>query len=133
MNTLSLLEQLMNGIGFGLVLFLMAAGLTIVFGVMDTMNLAHGTLFMLAGPYALARAGELLAPYRAELGLPPEPPSLPPPTEFDEQLDVILESRIPVLSFVFGVPDAGYLALLQEAGITTMATATPMFERLLIL
>jgi len=42
----------MNGIGFGLILFLMATGLTIVFGVMDTMNLAHGTLFMLGGYFA---------------------------------------------------------------------------------
>ncbi len=59
MNLLSLLEQLMNGIGFGLVLFLMAAGLTIVFGVMDTMNLAHGTLFML-GAYFAATAYRVL-------------------------------------------------------------------------
>jgi len=42
----------MNGIGFGLILFLMATGLTIVFGVMDTMNLAHGSLFMLGGYFA---------------------------------------------------------------------------------
>jgi len=55
MNTFSLftlLEQLMNGVGFGLILFLMATGLTIVFGVMDTMNLAHGSLFMLGGYFA---------------------------------------------------------------------------------
>lgn len=57
MNTLSLLEQLMNGIGFGLVLFLMATGLTIVFGVMDTMNLAHGTLFMLGAYFAATAYG----------------------------------------------------------------------------
>jgi branched-chain amino acid transport system permease protein len=49
---LSILEQVMNGVGFGLILFLMAAGLTIVFGVMDTMNLAHGSLFMLGAYFA---------------------------------------------------------------------------------
>ena len=49
-------------------------------------------------------------------------------SEFDDQLDVILESRIPVLSFSFGVPDAGYLTLLHEAGITVMATATHLLE-----
>ena len=38
-------EQLLNGLGYGLMLFLLAAGLTLVFGVMDTMNLAHGSLF----------------------------------------------------------------------------------------
>lgn len=48
-----LIEQAFNGIGYGLMLFLMAAGLTLVFGVMDTMNLAHGSLFML-GAYAAA-------------------------------------------------------------------------------
>lgn len=46
-----LIEQLFNGLGYGLMLFLIAAGLTLVFGVMDTMNLAHGSLFML-GAYA---------------------------------------------------------------------------------
>lgn len=41
-----LIEQLFNGLGYGLMLFLLAAGLTLVFGVMDTMNLSHGSLFM---------------------------------------------------------------------------------------
>jgi branched-chain amino acid transport system permease protein len=50
-----LLEQLANGIGYGLMLFLIAAGLTLVFGVMDTLNLAHGSLFM-AGGYGSAVA-----------------------------------------------------------------------------
>ena len=48
-----LIEQLFNGLGYGLMLFLLAAGLTLVFGVMDTMNLAHGSLFML-GAYTAA-------------------------------------------------------------------------------
>src|SRR5258706_2032830 len=41
-----LLEQLLNGLQFGLMLFLIAAGLTLVFGIMDIMNLAHGSLYM---------------------------------------------------------------------------------------
>ena len=40
------MEQLFNGLGYGLMLFLLAAGLTLVFGVMDTMNLSHGSLYM---------------------------------------------------------------------------------------
>lgn len=48
-------EQAANGVGYGLMLFLMAAGLTLVFGVMDTLNLAHGSLFM-AGGYGAALA-----------------------------------------------------------------------------
>ncbi|MEQ6309677.1 branched-chain amino acid ABC transporter permease [Delftia acidovorans] len=48
-----LLEQLLNGLQFGLMLFLIAAGLTLVFGIMDIMNLAHGSLYMV-GAYVAA-------------------------------------------------------------------------------
>ena len=41
-----ILEQSLNGLQFGLMLFLLAAGLTLVFGVMDMINLAHGSLYM---------------------------------------------------------------------------------------
>ena len=41
------LEQLLNGVQFGLMLFLMSAGLTLVFGVMGLINLAHGSLYMI--------------------------------------------------------------------------------------
>lgn len=40
-------EQLLNGVQFGLMLFLMSAGLTLVFGVMGLINLAHGSLYMI--------------------------------------------------------------------------------------
>src|SRR3954451_8756257 len=52
-----LLEQLFNGVQFGLMLFLMAVGVTLVFGIMRVINLAHGSLFMLGG-YFLAEAAE---------------------------------------------------------------------------
>jgi branched-chain amino acid transport system permease protein len=39
-------EQALNGLQFGLMLFLLAAGLTLIFGVMDMINLAHGSLYM---------------------------------------------------------------------------------------
>lgn len=45
--------QVINGIQFGFMLFLIAAGLTLVFGILDFANLAHGTLFMI-GAYLLA-------------------------------------------------------------------------------
>lgn len=48
-------EQLLNGLQFGLMLFLIAAGLTLVFGIMDIMNLAHGSLYM-AGAYVASAA-----------------------------------------------------------------------------
>ena len=48
-----LFEQLFNGVQYGILLFLLAAGLTLVFGIMDLMNLAHGSLYML-GAYIAA-------------------------------------------------------------------------------
>ena len=44
MNLLLLVEQGLNGLQLGVMLFLMAAGLTLVFGIMDMINLAHGSL-----------------------------------------------------------------------------------------
>ena len=48
-----ILEQTLNGLQFGLMLFLLAAGLTLVFGIMDLINLAHGSLYMV-GAYLVA-------------------------------------------------------------------------------
>lgn len=53
MNTTLLFVQLLNGLQFGVLLFLVAAGLTLVFGVMDFINLAHGVQYML-GAYLAA-------------------------------------------------------------------------------
>jgi branched-chain amino acid transport system permease protein len=50
---LLLLEQCLNGLQYGLLLFLLSAGLTLVFGIMDLVNLAHGSLYML-GAYLAA-------------------------------------------------------------------------------
>ncbi|WP_417588087.1 branched-chain amino acid ABC transporter permease [Pararhodobacter oceanensis] len=55
--TLALLfEQLLNGLQLGLMLFLMSAGLTLVFGVMGLINLAHGSLFMIGAFFCAAVA-----------------------------------------------------------------------------
>jgi branched-chain amino acid transport system permease protein len=53
MDAILLFEQSLNGLQFGLMLFLLAAGLTLVFGIMDMINLAHGSLYMV-GAYAVA-------------------------------------------------------------------------------
>ncbi|GAB1393749.1 branched-chain amino acid ABC transporter permease [Rhodocyclaceae bacterium] len=50
-----IIEQLLNGLQFGLMLFLLAAGLTLVFGIMDMINLSHGSLYM-GGAYLGAAA-----------------------------------------------------------------------------
>lgn len=46
------IEQCLNGLQFGLLLFLLAAGLTLVFGIMDLVNLAHGSLYMVGAYFA---------------------------------------------------------------------------------
>ncbi len=48
------IEQFFNGIQFGLMLFLMAVGVTLVFGIMRVINLAHGSLFMIGGYFLMA-------------------------------------------------------------------------------
>lgn len=62
MTVALLVEQLFNGLQFGLMLFLMAVGVTLVFGIMRVINLAHGSLFMLGG-YALMTALQLTSSY----------------------------------------------------------------------
>ena len=49
---LYLIEQCLNGVQLGMLLFLLAAGLTLVFGIMDLVNLAHGSLYMLGAYFA---------------------------------------------------------------------------------
>lgn len=53
-----LLTQLLNGLQYGVLLFLLAAGLTLVFGIMSFVNLAHGSLYMM-GAYFAATAYNL--------------------------------------------------------------------------
>jgi branched-chain amino acid transport system permease protein len=46
------IEQFLNGIQLGMLLFLLAAGLTLIFGIMDLVNLAHGSLYMIGAYFA---------------------------------------------------------------------------------
>ncbi|HZQ73197.1 MAG TPA: branched-chain amino acid ABC transporter permease [Burkholderiales bacterium] len=48
------LEQLLNGVQLGVMLFLLAAGLTLVLGIMNMVNLAHGSLYMVGAYLAIA-------------------------------------------------------------------------------
>lgn len=57
MTYILVLEQILNGLQLGVMLFLMAAGLTLVFGVMGLINLAHGSLNMVGAFAAAAVAG----------------------------------------------------------------------------
>ena len=57
MSFILVIEQILNGLQSGVMLFLMAAGLTLIFGVMGLINLAHGSLYMVGAFAAAAVAG----------------------------------------------------------------------------
>ncbi len=61
-------EQLLNGLQYGVMLFLMAAGLTLVFGIMNLVNLAHGSLYMV-GAYLAYAATQWTGSYLAGVAL----------------------------------------------------------------
>jgi branched-chain amino acid transport system permease protein len=70
--TLLVIEQLLNGLQFGLMLFLLAAGLTLVFGVMDMINLAHGSLYMVGAfvaAWLVAKTGSFVWGVLGAIGL----------------------------------------------------------------
>jgi len=62
------IEQCLNGVQLGMLLFLLAAGLTLVFGIMDLVNLAHGSLYML-GAYFAATFAAVTGSFVAGLAL----------------------------------------------------------------
>ncbi len=57
MSTTLILVQILNGLQLGILLFLIAAGLTLVFGVMGFINLAHGVQYMVGAYFAVAYYG----------------------------------------------------------------------------
>ncbi len=60
---LLLFEQFLNGLQFGITLFLLSAGLTLVFGIMQVINLAHGSFYMIGayvGAAVTAATGSFL-------------------------------------------------------------------------
>lgn len=79
-------------------------------------------------PESREAANRVLAPYRRELGIEePEGFSSYAPA-FEDQLAVVIEERVPVFSFTFGIPTGGQLASLREAGVLTCGTATTVRE-----
>ncbi|MGL4495398.1 MAG: branched-chain amino acid ABC transporter permease [Beijerinckiaceae bacterium] len=68
MSTALFLVQTLNGLQLGILLFLIAAGLTLVFGVMDFINLAHGVQYMI-GAYLAAMYTAMTGSFLAGLAL----------------------------------------------------------------
>lgn len=57
MDIVSFLIQCLNSVQYGLLLFLVASGLTLIFGIMGVINLAHGSFYMLGAYLAFTLAG----------------------------------------------------------------------------
>ena len=79
-------------------------------------------------PRDVAAAVERVAPYYAELGLPP--PAVPTSTgaSFDEQISAVLESGAAVFSFTFEIPSADAIRAVKDRGMFLMGTATTVEE-----
>ena len=60
MDIANFLIQLLNSVQYGLLLFMLAAGLTLIFGIMGVVNLAHGSFYML-GAYLAWRSARFSA------------------------------------------------------------------------
>ena len=59
MDLANVLIQLLNSVQYGLLLFMLAAGLTLIFGIMGVVNLAHGSFYMLGAYLAYALSSRL--------------------------------------------------------------------------
>ncbi len=65
-----LVEQLLNGLQFGAMLFMLASGLTLIFGIMGVVNLTHGSFYMVGAfcaAFALGHTGSFAAAVAAAL------------------------------------------------------------------
>jgi branched-chain amino acid transport system permease protein len=70
MTPLLVIEQLLNGVQFGVMLFLIAAGLTLVFGIMNLVNFAHGSIYMIGAylcAYTYVKTGSFIVAVLAAL------------------------------------------------------------------
>jgi len=75
---------------------------------------------------------DLLSPYREELGLPSTPPTEPYQPNYSEQLAVVLDEGINIISFAFGLPAPEEIETLKEWDVLIMATATHLLEGILL-
>ena len=54
------LVQILTGLAYGMLLFMIAAGLSIIFGLLNVINLAHGALFLIGGYVTLSLVNNYL-------------------------------------------------------------------------
>jgi nitronate monooxygenase len=75
---------------------------------------------------------ELLAEIHQTLGLPPPAAPVSKPDPFPEQFEAVLEARVPIFSFTFGIPNPDAMARLKQRGIVILGTATTVQEASLL-
>ncbi len=76
----------------------------------------------------IEHAVTLVEPYRTELGLAPRPTVTTWAEDFDAQLDVVIEARVPAFSFTMGIPTVDQLHRVRSSGAATIGTATTVAE-----
>lgn len=81
---------------------------------------------------SIARANKVLDPFRRQLGIPESPEFKPPQISFNEQLTVLLEEKIPIFSFTFGILSADIIQKIKKHNIIVIGTATTTKEAKLL-
>lgn len=114
-------EQLLNGIQLGMFLFLVSAGLTLVFGFMNVINLAHGSLFMI-GAYAMALLWGLTGSFMISLLL-----SLPLVAACAFVIEMVIVRRLYTRDHLDQVLATFALILFINEGTTMLFGRVPLF------
>jgi len=120
MSTALLLVQTLNGLQLGVLLFLIAAGLTLVFGVMDFINLAHGVQYMV-GAYLVAMFTALTGSFFAGLAL-----TLPSALLFGLLLEVLVFRRLYGRDHLDQVLATFAIILILNQGVKAVWGAAPL-------
>ncbi len=79
-------------------------------------------------PEEIARKLSMLAPYYAELGVTPPTGLQPKIQDFERQVQAAIDSRAPVLSFIYGIPPLDVMSECRRLSIPTLGTATTVDE-----
>ena len=121
MSATLLLVQTLNGLQFGIILFLIAAGLTLVFGVMDFINLAHGVQYMV-GAYFAAAFVAWTGSFAAGLAL-----ALPAALAFGLLLEVVVFRHLYDRDHLDQVLATFGIILFLNQGVKAVWGAAPLF------
>ncbi|MDQ1641310.1 MAG: nitronate monooxygenase [Actinomycetota bacterium] len=84
------------------------------------------------GAVAAARSRDLIRPFLRELGLGDDAATSSPGEPFEAQVAVLVEERVPLVSFTFGAPPPDVVGALHEVGTLVMGTATTVAEALVL-